>query len=92
MTWRIAPGQTLRLRRWEDECVLYNDLSGDTHLLGAVAASLLDVLGGGAASLPELAQALCGELGVEADAELEAALAPLLDQLAHLALIETLPC
>jgi PqqD family protein of HPr-rel-A system len=38
---RVTPGQTLRHRRWSGECVLYNDLSGDTHLLGEQAIDLL---------------------------------------------------
>jgi PqqD family protein of HPr-rel-A system len=31
----------LRRREWQGEYVLYNDLSGDTHLLGAGAIDLL---------------------------------------------------
>ncbi len=39
--WRITPGQALRRREWQGEYVLYNDISGDTHLLGADAVELL---------------------------------------------------
>lgn len=41
MGWRVTPGQALRWREWQGEYVLYNDLSGDTHLLGADAIDLL---------------------------------------------------
>lgn len=39
--WRLTPGQALRRREWQGEYVLYNDISGDTHLLGADAIDLL---------------------------------------------------
>ena len=35
------PGQLLRARRWDDEFVVYNDLSGDTHLIDAAAMAML---------------------------------------------------
>lgn len=41
VVWRITPGQALRRREWQGEYVLYNDISGDTHLLGADAVDLL---------------------------------------------------
>jgi PqqD family protein of HPr-rel-A system len=39
--WRLAPGQALRRRGWDGEHLLYNDLSGDTHLLTEPAILLL---------------------------------------------------
>lgn len=39
--WRISPGQALRFREWQGEYVLYNDISGDTHLLGPDPIDLL---------------------------------------------------
>lgn len=44
MMWHLRSGQTLRSRRFDDEFVLYNDLSGDTHLLGGAAMHLLALL------------------------------------------------
>lgn len=41
VVWRITPGQALRRREWQGEYVLYNDISGDTHLLDAGAIDLL---------------------------------------------------
>lgn len=46
--WRLVPGQLLRARQWGDEFVVYNDLSGDTHLLDAGAMDLLHQLQAGA--------------------------------------------
>ena len=39
--WRLVPGQLLRARQWDSEFVVYNDLSGDTHLIDAAAMDFL---------------------------------------------------
>jgi PqqD family protein of HPr-rel-A system len=39
--WRLVPGQLLRAHQWDDEFVVYNDLSGDTHLIDAAAMAIL---------------------------------------------------
>jgi PqqD family protein of HPr-rel-A system len=82
--YRLTPGQLLRRREWDGEVVLYNDLSGDTHLLNGDATALLLALQDGPLPAPELAALL----GAADPGDLE----PLLDDLAELALIEFLPC
>ena len=90
--WRLTPGQHLLHRCWEGECVLYNDLTGDTHLLGEFALALLELLR--VAPLP--AARLAAELGLEpcleASAPPDGLLEALLDELAGLHLVEALPC
>ncbi|MFP5392412.1 MAG: hypothetical protein ACLGI6_12860 [Gammaproteobacteria bacterium] len=76
MNWRIAPGQALRRHSWQDETVIYNDLSGATHLIGAAANAVLDALRDDPASLA---------------GEASAALDEILEELAALALIEPAP-
>jgi hypothetical protein len=39
--WRLVPGQLLRARQWGNEIVVYNDMSGDTHLVDAQTMDLL---------------------------------------------------
>jgi PqqD family protein of HPr-rel-A system len=46
--WRVRPGQRLAWRSWGDDSVLYNDLSGDTHLLDGATLQLLLALQAGA--------------------------------------------
>lgn len=46
--WRLVPGQRLRARQWGDEFVVYNDMSGDTHLVDAEAMEFLRELQAGA--------------------------------------------
>ena len=77
--WRVTRGQALRRRAWQGEYVLYNDISGDTHLLGAGAIDLLLALQQG--PLAESA------LGAARDAG-EDGMPSLLAQLQALALIE----
>jgi PqqD family protein of HPr-rel-A system len=55
LSWRLVPGQALLHRGWDDACVLYNDLSGDTHLLAADAMALLLALRDGEVGADELA-------------------------------------
>jgi PqqD family protein of HPr-rel-A system len=76
MSWRLVPGQALLHRRWDGACVLYNDLSGDTHLLSDEAMALLVALRDGDVAADELASA---------------ELADLLDSLRQLDLIEPAP-
>ena len=85
--WRLAPGQRLQYRCWDGECVLYNDLSGDTHLLDEFALALLEQL----KAEPQAAAQLATAFGLDAQDE-DAALQTVLDDLAALFLIESLPC
>lgn len=74
--WRIAEGQALRHYGWDGEFVLYNDVSGDTHVIDAAAMSLLLAL---RASPGASSQALCAAPG-------------LLEDLQSLVLVEAAPC
>jgi len=85
--WRVSPGQSLRHHSWDNEqFVLYNDLSGDTHLLDAAAIEILTLLQAAPATTAGLAQTL----GLARDDATQ--LATLLDELAALDLIESPPC
>lgn len=89
--WRVIPEQALTSRCWGDETVLYNDLSGATHLLGAAAMCLLDTLREGPAGEAALCRALLAEFDIDPD-DLPQQLDSLLADLARLDLIELHPC
>ncbi|GGY25447.1 HPr-rel-A system PqqD family peptide chaperone [Pseudoduganella albidiflava] len=61
-TWRLVPGQALLHRGWDGAFVLYNDLSGDTHLLSEEAMALLLALRDGDVTPEELAALELAEL------------------------------
>lgn len=90
--WRTTPGQAFRLRQFHDpassEFVLFNDLTGATHLLGEAAMHLIQVLRCGPAATGALCDALAAALGDTRDAEFDADTEAVLAQLATLFLIE----
>ena len=87
--WRLAPGQRLQYRCWDGECVLYNDLSGDTHLLDEFALALLAQV----QQAPQAAAQLAAAIGLDpAAADGAAVLDDMLGDLAALHLVEACPC
>lgn len=92
--WQIAPGQQLASWGWNDEFVLYNNLSGDTHLLDADSIELLTQLQRAPASIDVLVAQLTDGVAPDDAAALPDTLANLLAQLEKLYLVESLapPC
>lgn len=87
--WRLTPGQALACREWDGEAVLYNDLSGSTHLLDGAALDLLYAL----RDEPADSALLAGRLADRFDAgggDLVSLIDDMLAALAGLDLIE--PC
>lgn len=85
--WAVMPGQALRHHSWDGEAyVLYNDLSGDTHLLDGAAIEVLMALRQQACGT----EALAHQLGLGEDDV--AGLADLLDELSRLALVDRVAC
>lgn len=76
----------MRHYRWDDEFVLFNNLSGDTHLLGVQAMQLLQALAAGARSDTELGAALTESLPGNIT------LPEILADLERLMLVERRPC
>lgn len=55
LAWRVLPGQMLLHHGWGDEVVIYNDVSGATHLLDSGTMELLLALRDGSVTAAELA-------------------------------------
>jgi PqqD family protein of HPr-rel-A system len=87
--WRLAPGQALVHRSWDGETLLFNDLSGDTHLLDGNAMAVLLALQGGPLHESALSGAV-GASGYPGTPEGRDALANLLADLEILSLIQAL--
>ena len=91
--WRLIPGQSLQYRAWDDEFVLYNNLSGDTHLLGASAMHILLTLQRAASDEEAMTESLGASLQRNPDNGLPSLqVSGLLADLAALALIEHNEC
>ncbi len=92
--WSIATGQLLAARCWDDEFVLYNNLSGDTHLIDPDSMAVLDFLRAGPATMEALLAFF--STGVEPDdlAALPETMTALLTQLKKLFLVQVTatPC
>lgn len=89
--WRVVPGQSLGFREWDGEAVLYNDLSGNTHLLDGGAIDVLLALRMRPADAATLAAGLAGHVEADADA-LSLMIEDMLAGLAALDLVEPVPC
>ena len=90
-TWRLVSGQRMLYRCWDGECVLYNDLSGDTHLLDEFTLALLAQLQAAPQDAAQLAAAFGFDSGSGAHDD-AVMLLDALDDLAALHLVEALPC
>jgi len=86
----VTAGQQLAHRGWQDEFVVYNNLSGDTHLIDGDTLALLTQLRLGPATVGSLTQALGAGLPPDDLAALPDTLDAMLDSLQHLYLVE--PC
>lgn len=87
LIWRLAAGQCLHYREWGGDYVLYNDISGDTHLLDQTAMDVLLTL----REAPTSEAVLLELLGETSAPQGDDDAAALLDQLQALALIEVAP-
>ena len=86
--WRAPSGSRLHWRSWDDEFVVYDSASGDTHLLDSVPAETLKILERQSANLSELVDMVAASLTIEADSELSTYLDELLSQFEKLGLVE----
>lgn len=86
--WSLLKGARLHLRTWDEDTVVYNEASRDTHLLRPVDAAVLERLQKGPANIPELVDHVTKALGIEDDDELYFYVDELLEKLEKLALAE----
>ena len=92
--WSIATGQRLAARGWDDEFVVYNNLSGDTHLIDPDSMAVLDFLRAGPATMEAVLAFFSTGLAPDDLAALPETMAALLTQLQRLFLVQAAaaPC
>lgn len=86
--WRVVPGQSLAFREWDDEVVLFNDLSGNTHLLEGAALDVLHALQDQPGDAAALAQRLAPHFDLDDGDDLSVVVKELIDVLSRLDLVE----
>ena len=65
MKWQIPSDQKLEIRVWDDECIVYNESSSDTHVVDFFTVTVLSLLQE-PASFDELTAKLHAELSAPA--------------------------
>jgi PqqD family protein of HPr-rel-A system len=88
LAWQLRAGQQLRMVAGNGEAVLYNDRSGETHLLSAIAVSMLQQLKNDPANFSSISTFLASVWEFESDEELRQTVHALLAELEGLSLIE----
>jgi PqqD family protein of HPr-rel-A system len=64
--WRLPAGASLLWQSWdEDEVIVFNRGSGQTHLLDAFSAVVLRRIEAAPIAMPELQRSLAADLGLE---------------------------
>jgi len=86
--WRLTTGQQLVHRAWDDEYVVFNDVSGDTHLLGELAFAVLQELAAGPAGPAALHDRMRARLQLSEEEMAAIDLPELINSLRQLHLIE----
>lgn len=86
--WQVAGGKEFLLRSWDDEFVVYNGATGDTHLLGLVAAQVMLKLQQTPMDAARLAEWVAPLLQTEPDDELVFVIEQILTDFDSLGIIE----
>lgn len=91
MVWQLSAMVSLHWRRWDDEFVVFDVGSGQTHQLSPLTAATLMMLEGAASDLAELSASVASELVIAEDAQLASAISDALHDLQTVGLIEFVP-
>lgn len=86
--WQINEHCELHWRSWEEEFIVFDSRSGDTHLLNLVAARVLKKLERGPANSADLAEHIAVFFEIELNQGFESTLKRLLDDFYSKGLIE----
>jgi PqqD family protein of HPr-rel-A system len=88
MQWRALEDNALRFQSWNDEVVVYNTLSGDTHILDKPAVQILQALQRTPSDVLSLAQLLAATWQCETSDDLLREIEMVLSDMHTLSLVE----
>lgn len=82
--------QALLWNQWDDEPVVYNIISGNTHLITPAAAKVLRRLEQQPSTASQLAESIASEFNVDSDQEVVEYIERLISDLDELGLVKSL--
>lgn len=86
--WRLNPVCRLHWRHWDEDHILFNEASGQTHYLNELGTCILELVEEEPLTTLELGENLRAIYGLEMDEGLRAGLLKLVAELDGLGLIE----
>lgn len=86
--WQTLPKLKPVIHRWPEHCLVYNPLSGHTHLLEPVAGDMLAAIDQAPQSMRALCEGVAASLEMPIEDALVEQVARVLDHLDELGLIE----
>ena len=90
--WQLNPCVRLHWLSWDEDHIVFNAASGQTHILNELGAAVLHLLGENSLNRTEIGQRIVAQYeGLVLDTELSAAIEALLANLDTLGLIEPFP-
>ncbi len=89
MTWRLNPSSGLHWRCWDDEWIVFDQGSGQTHLMNPVTAAALMQFDTQCLSFQQLLDKVAADMSVTTSSELASALSSAVEQLVGLGLLES---
>lgn len=91
--WQLCSAGALAWRRWDDEIVLYNDVTGSTHELGMLGAEVMLALIDHPAGIgmADLVANVTAHVELPVDMSCSAEVSRVLDQLVELQLATHVP-
>ena len=89
VVWHLNMLASLHWRCWNDEWVVFDVGSGQTHQMDTLTAVTLMMVESTASTLPELVSRIADELLIPSDNQLSDAVGGILEQLAATGLIES---
>jgi len=89
--WRLNPASSLHYRHWNNEWVVFDVGSGQTHEMGTIAAVALMHCENGWIELADVASGVARDLDLPKENGLAGVLLPLFDQFKLMGLLECGP-
>lgn len=90
--WTVSIKTNFSIQTWGENSVVYNAMSGQTHLLNALAGEVLQLIQESPSTVSALISKLCRSYEVEDKDDLQKQIQKLISEFEILGLIEPIEC